>query len=154
MYALPHVFGVFPGSLQPSLRMSIFMEEPDNQTKRQTNSLNFYFNNKLKGWIALKVPSDWLLKLRKSFAIHIRATRPGFHPKNLSDKETQGGRGKIRESSANPQHNSYKKIENMLERKKQRLTLCRVILKRKGLELKISIYLLIYIHWNIIRTDY
>ena len=114
--------------------MSIFMEGPTIQTKRQTNSLNFYFKYKLKGWIALKAPSDWLLKLRKSFAIHIRATRPGFHPKNLSDKETQGGRGKIRESSANPQHNSYKKIENMLERKKQRLTLCRVILKRKGLE--------------------
>ena len=91
MYALPHVFGVFPGSLQPSLRMSIFMEEPDNQTKRQTNSLNFYFNNKLNGWIALKATSDWLLKLRKSFAIHIRATRPRFHPKNLSDREPQGG---------------------------------------------------------------
>ena len=109
MYALPHVFGVFPGSLQPSLRMSIFMEDPDNQTKRQTNSLNFYFNNKLKGWIALKVPSDWLLKLRKSFTIHIRATRPRFHPKNLSDREPQGGPEKIRESSSNLQQNSYKR---------------------------------------------
>ena len=108
MYALPHVFGVFPGSLQPSLRMSIFMEGPTIQTKRQTNSLNFYFKYKLKGWIALKATSDWLLKLRKSFAIHIRATRPRFHPKNLSDREPQGGPEKIRESSANLQHNSYK----------------------------------------------
>ena len=84
------------------------MEEPDNQTKRQTNSLKLYFNNKLKGWIALTVPSNWLLKLRKSFAIHIRATRPRFHPKNLSDREPQGGPEKIRESSSNLQHNSYK----------------------------------------------
>ena len=91
MYALPHVFGVFPGSLQPSLRMSIFMEEPTIQTKRQTNSLNFYFKYKLKGWIALKAPSDWLLKLRKSFAIHIRATRPRFQSENLSDREPRGG---------------------------------------------------------------
>ena len=78
MYALPHVFGVFPGSLQPSLRMSIFMEGPNIQTKRHTNSLNFYFKYKLKGWIALKATSDWLLKLRKSFVIHTRATRRGF----------------------------------------------------------------------------
>ena len=96
MYALPHVFGVFPGSLQPSLRMSIFMEEPDNQTKRQTNSLNFYFNNKLRGWIALKAPSDWLLKLRKSFVIHNRATRPGFYPKNLSNREEKEKDGCIK----------------------------------------------------------
>ena len=96
MYALPHVFGVFPGSLQPSLRMSIFMEEPDDQTKRQTNSLNFYFNNKLKGWIALKAPSDWLLKLRKSFVIHNRATRPGFYPKNLSNREEKEKDGCIK----------------------------------------------------------
>ena len=31
MYALPHVFGVFPGSLQPSLRMSILIEETVKQ---------------------------------------------------------------------------------------------------------------------------
>ena len=29
----------------------------------------------LKQWIALKVRSDWLVKLRISFAIYLRATR-------------------------------------------------------------------------------
>ena len=31
-------------------------------------------------WIALKAHSDWLLKLRISFAIHLRATCTGFVP--------------------------------------------------------------------------
>ena len=76
--------------------MSIFMDGPTIQTKRQTNSLNFYFKYKLKGWIALKVPFDWLLKLRKSFTINIRATRPGFHPKNLSNGEEKEKDGCIK----------------------------------------------------------
>ena len=34
-------------------------------------------------WIALKTHSDWLLKLRISFAIHLRATCTGFAPKTV-----------------------------------------------------------------------
>ena len=37
----------------------------------------------LKQWIALKVYSDWLLKLRIFFAIYIRATRAGFVAENI-----------------------------------------------------------------------
>ena len=35
MYALPHVFGVLPGSLQPSLRMSILIEETVKQQENR-----------------------------------------------------------------------------------------------------------------------
>ena len=35
----------------------------------------------LKQGIVLKVRSDWLLKLRISFAIHLRGTRVEFAPK-------------------------------------------------------------------------
>ena len=38
---------------------------------------------KLKQWIASKACSDWLLKLRISFAIHLRATRVWFVPENI-----------------------------------------------------------------------
>ena len=34
-------------------------------------------------WIALKAHSDWLLKLRISFDIHLRATCTGFVPKTV-----------------------------------------------------------------------
>ena len=34
-------------------------------------------------WIALKAHSDWLLKLRISFAIHLRTTSTGFAPKTV-----------------------------------------------------------------------
>ena len=34
-------------------------------------------------WIALKAHSDWLLKLRISFAIHLRATCTEFAPKTV-----------------------------------------------------------------------
>ena len=34
-------------------------------------------------WIALKAHSDWLLKLRISFAIHLRTTCTGFAPKTV-----------------------------------------------------------------------
>ena len=41
MYALPHVFGVLPGSLQPSLRMSILIEETvKQQENRRWNNSN------------------------------------------------------------------------------------------------------------------
>ena len=76
--------------------MSIFMEGPTIQTKRHTNSLNLYFKYKLKGWIALKATSDWLLKLRKSFVIHTRATRRGFYPKTLSNREEKEKDGCIK----------------------------------------------------------
>ena len=38
----------------------------------------------LKQWIALKARSDWLLNLRISFAIHLRATRVGFALENIA----------------------------------------------------------------------
>ena len=34
-------------------------------------------------WIALKAHSDWLLKLRISFAIHLRTTCTGFASKTV-----------------------------------------------------------------------
>ena len=37
-----------------------------------------YYQCKLKQWIALKVCSDWQLKLRISFVIHLRATHVGL----------------------------------------------------------------------------
>ena len=37
----------------------------------------------LRQWIALKVFSDWLLKLQISFAIHLQATHTGFAPENI-----------------------------------------------------------------------
>ena len=37
----------------------------------------------LKQWIALKVYSDWLLKLRIFFAIYLRATRAEFAAENI-----------------------------------------------------------------------
>ena len=37
-----------------------------------------YYQCKLKQWIALKVCSDWQLRLRISFVIHLRATHVGF----------------------------------------------------------------------------
>ena len=37
----------------------------------------------LRQWIALKVFSDWLLKLQISFAIHLQVTHTGFAPENI-----------------------------------------------------------------------
>ena len=34
-------------------------------------------------WTALKARSDWLIKLRISFDIHLQATRAGFAPENI-----------------------------------------------------------------------
>ena len=42
--------------------------------------VNWYI---LKQWIALKGHYDWPVKLRISFAIHLRATRERFAPVNI-----------------------------------------------------------------------
>ena len=46
-----------------------------------------FLNNNLlyipKEWIALKARADWLLKLRISFAIHLRAICAQFAPENV-----------------------------------------------------------------------
>lgn len=41
----------------------------------------------LKQLIALKARSNWLLKLQISFALHFRATRVGFAPENLTNRQ-------------------------------------------------------------------
>ena len=43
----------------------------------------FYYIHVLKQWIALNGCADWLLKLRISFAIHLRAIRVEFAPENV-----------------------------------------------------------------------
>ena len=50
----------------------------------QSAALNFFsILLILIQWTALKARSDWLLKLRISFDIHLQATRAGFAPENI-----------------------------------------------------------------------
>lgn len=51
--------------------------------KRFVLQIIIIFQYTLIQWIALEVHSDWLFKIRISFAIHLRATCAGFAPKNI-----------------------------------------------------------------------